>query len=909
MTDADWQRIEALFNSVVDLPETERAAALDRGAAGDVALRIAVARLLAAHAHEQSRVGSIVGRAVDAASPSSGRAGAAAGPYVLVRSLGEGGMGSVYVARRSDDVYAAEVAVKILKLGTVDGDAARRFRAERRILAELNHPGIARLLDGGMTDDGRPYLVMEYVDGPPIDVYCSENALSTRGVLELFRKVCDAVQFAHGRLVVHRDIKPANILVPSNGSPKLLDFGIAKLLADDPTTGDPRLTRTGLRPMTPSYASPEQVQGEPISTATDVYALGVLLYELLTGVLPYPAEATAGRTLEDAILSHTPAAPSVALTTRPGARTTSGATRNAAARSLRGDLDTIALKALQKDPARRYASVEQLSDDLGRHLSGLPVRARPDTMGYRVGKFVRRNTGAVSAATLSFILISGLAANSAWQAKRLERERDAVRLERDKASAVSAFLVGVFEASDPDQAKGVDITARDILASGRRRAKEELALDPAVQVAVMAAIGSVYRSLGDYAAADTVLTDRLVQARLHWGEESAEYAAALLEQGRLRTRQGRFDEAERAIRGALTLNTALLGPDAVATADAWIRLADLYLMTGEPARAEAPMLEALRIDTETGGDSLRALTNLAVVYGDLERLDESIDMSRRVLDARRRTLGSDNTDVAQALNNLGGALAKAGRTEEATDRLTEGLEITERLLPPGHPSIQTLRNNLASQLVSLRRYDEAQALLDSVASTLRARGDAVLLGRTLINVAGVASLRGRYADALSAFQEAVGLLRPVLGPDHPFLGLVYSGIGFQQHQLGQVAEAEASFLAALRVQRAGSSQDPTIAHTLRNYGRLLVDAGRVAEAAPLIDEAALLYARAFPPADPQRLSFDVVRAELLLARGERDEARAILERVVATAPRDDPRTARAHDLLRTEFQLGGEVAR
>jgi serine/threonine-protein kinase len=905
VTDADWQRIEALFNRVVELPERERVAALERGSAGDIALRDAVARLLAAHAHEHSRVGSIVGRAVEAASPPSGRAGAAAGPYVLVRALGEGGMGSVYVARRSDDVYAAEVAVKILKLGTVDGDAARRFRAERRILAELNHPCIARLLDGGMTDDGRPYLVMEYVDGPPIDVYCSENALSTRGVLELFRKVCDAVQYAHGRLVVHRDIKPANILVPSNGSPKLLDFGIAKLLADDPTTGDARLTRTGLRPMTPSYASPEQVQGEPVSTATDVYALGVLLYELLTGVLPYPAEATAGRTLEDAILSHTPAAPSVALTTRPGARATSGGTRNAAARSLRGDLDTIALKALQKDPARRYASVEQLSDDLGRHLSGLPVRARPDTVGYRVGKFVRRNTGAVSAAALSFILISGLAANSAWQAERLERERDAVRLERDKAAAVSAFLVGVFEASDPNQAKGVDVTARDVLAAGRGRAMEELAATPEVQAEVMAAIGSVYSSLGDYAAADSVLTDRLDRAREHWGEESAEYADALLDLGSLRTRQGRIEEAERAIRGAVAIDTAALGPDAGATADAWSALADLYVTTGEPGRAEAPLLEALRIRRATGGDSLGPMTTLAVAYGDMQRLDESIDMSRRVLDARRRMYGSDNTAVAATLNNLGGALAKAGRHEEAAERLTEGLEITGRILPPGHPSIQALRNNLASELVGLQRYDEAQALLDSVASTLRARGDAVLLGRTLINVAAVASLRERNADALAALQEAFELLRPVLGPGHPFLGVVHSGIGHQQHQLGRIAEAEASFLAALRVQRAGSSQDPSIAHTLRNYGRLLVQAGRVAEAGPLIDEAAVLYARAFPPSDPQRLSFDVVRAELLLSRGERDEARAILEQVVTTAPGGDPRTARAHELLRTEFQVGG----
>ncbi len=906
MSDVRWQRIEELFNRVVELPEGERADALERGAGGDAALRKAVARLLEAHAHEASRVGAVVDRAVDAGPPPFGRAGGAAGHYVLGRALGEGGMGSVYLARRSDDVYAAEVAVKVLKVGAVDGDAARRFRAERRILAELNHPGIARLLDGGMTDDGAPYLVMEYVDGPPIDVHCAEKALSTRAVLELFRKVCDAVQYAHGRLVVHRDLKPANILVPSNGQPKLLDFGIAKLLADDRSALDPGITRTGLRPMTPSYASPEQVQGGPVTTATDVYALGVLLYELLTGVLPYPAQVTDGRSLEDAILGHTPAAPSVALTTRDGARSTNGGSREASARTLRGDLDTIVLKALQKDPVRRYASVEQLSDDLGRHLSGLPVRARPDTLGYRVGKFVRRNSGAVGSATLSFLLISALAVNSAWQAARLERERDAVRVERDKAAAVSSFLVGVFEASDPDQAKGMDVTARDILANGRRRASEELADNPEVQAEVMAAIGSVYKSLGDYAAADSVLTDRLERARAGWGEESSEYAAALLDVGSLRDRQDRFEEAERAIRRALEIDTEVLGADADVTADAWAVLAGHYQASGEPAKAEAPLREALRIRRVTQGDSLGPMNALSVVYGDLQRLDESIDMSRRVLDARRRMYGSDNTAVAAALNNLGGGLAKAGRHEEAAERLREGLEITERILPAGHPSIQALRNNLATELIlGPHRYEEAQVLLDSVAGAMRARGDRVLLGRTLINVAAVASLQGRHAEALAALHEALDVFRPILGPDHPFLGVVYSAIGYAQHQLGRLDEAETSFKEALRLQRAGSAQDPSIAHTLRNYGRLLVESGRIEEAEPMIAEAAELYARAFPPDDPQRLSFDVVRAELLLARGERAEARTILESVVANARAGDARTARAAELLKAEFGEGG----
>lgn len=902
MTGPRWQRIEELFNQIVELPEAERAGALERAAGDDGELRSAVASLLEAHARDASRVGAVVDRAVDASPPPFGRAGEKVGPYELVGTLGEGGMGSVYLARRTDDVYAAEVAVKVLEVGTGGGDAARRFRAERRILAELNHPGIARLLDGGMTDDGAPYLVMDYVDGPPIDAYCRGHALSTRAVLELFRKVCDAVQYAHGRLVVHRDLKPGNILVPASGQPKLLDFGIAKLLADDPAQADPGLTRTGLRPMTPSYASPEQVQGEPVTTSTDVYALGVLLYELLTGVLPYPAVATDGRKLEEAILGHTPSAPSVALTTREDARSTSGGTRDAAARALRGDLDTILLKALQKDPARRYASVEQLSDDLGRHLSGLPVRARPDTLGYRVGKFVRRNTGAVSSAALSFLLISGLAVNSAWQASRLQRERDAVRLERDKAAAVSDFLVNVFEASDPNQAKGVDVTAGDILANGRRQAEEELTGNPEVQTAVMSAIGSVYKNLGDYAAADSVFTDRRDQARERWGERSEEYAAALLDLGSLRVLQGRVEEAEEAIRSALAIDTTVVGPETDAAADAWSELAGVYVTTGEPAKAEPPLLEAIRIRRQTGGDSLGPMNTLAVAYGDLQRLDESIDLSRRVLSARRRTYGSDNTAVLAALNNLGGALAKAGRHEEAAEHLREGLEIAKRILPPGHTTIQGLRNNLAAELIlGPRRYAEAQALLDTVAGVLRARGEPIPLGRTLISLAAAASLQGNDEDALAALNEALAVLVPVVGPEHPFLGNVYSGIGYAQHRLGRLDEAEASFEHALRLQRAGPDQDPMIASTLRNYARLLVETGRIREAEPMVAEAEGIFSHTFAPTDPQRLSFDVVRAELLLAQAKRDSARAILEHVVASAPENDPRNQQAAEMLRKEF--------
>jgi eukaryotic-like serine/threonine-protein kinase len=402
MTRERWQNVRKTLEAALETDPSERARYLDQACAGDVELRREVESLI--QANDQATGTFLAGQAIHHVSDFQGASasggtnsdtssdtlqGRRIGPYLVMEEIGHGGMGTVYRAIRDDDQYQQQVAIKVVRGGLGDRLAIQRFKAERQILATLDHANIARLLDGGATADGRPYVVMEYIVGVPIDEYANARGLNVRERLKLFRTVCSAVAFAHQRLVIHRDIKPGNILVTQGGEPKLLDFGIAKILDDEPQSGGGHATVTMVRLMTPEYASPEQVRGEPVSTATDVYSLGVVLYALLTGRRPYPASSKSSHDIIQAVLGTEPEKPSTAN------------------RRLRGDLDNIVLKALRKEPERRYASVEQFSEDIRKHLAGLPVSARPDTLAYRGSKFVRRHKWAVIAATLAVLALLG----------------------------------------------------------------------------------------------------------------------------------------------------------------------------------------------------------------------------------------------------------------------------------------------------------------------------------------------------------------------------------------------------------------------------------------------------------------------------------------------------------------------
>jgi len=501
LTPEAWQRVREVLDRAIELNPANRAAYLDEACGGDRELRREVESLMASF--ERAGETFLEGRAIDVAGvdpepPPAAVAGQRIGAYQVQEEIGHGGMGVVYRAVRADDQFRKEVAIKVVRGGLNDELSTQRFRAERQILANLDHPAIARLLDGGAVD-GRPYVVMEYVRGVPIDEYCDSRKLPVRARLELFRTVCSAVAYAHQRLVIHRDIKPANILVTADGQPKLVDFGIAKIVAADQFgASDPTVTMVRL--MTPEYASPEQMRGEPITTATDVYSLGVVLYGLLSGARPYKTTGRTANEMARAVLEQEPGRPSTAVDRlEPGSAELVSRARatnpDRLRRHLRGDLDNIVLKAIRKEPERRYVSVEQFSEDIWRHLTGRPVIAQPDTLRYRSGKFVRRHSGAVIGAALVVLaLVGGIAATMRQAAiARAERARAEQRF-YDVRQLANSLL---FEVHDAIATLPGSTPARKLLVDRALHYLDKLAQEAKGDLSLQRELAAAYEKVGD----------------------------------------------------------------------------------------------------------------------------------------------------------------------------------------------------------------------------------------------------------------------------------------------------------------------------------------------------------------------------------------------------------------------------
>ena len=641
-------------------------------------------------------------------------AGQRIGPYRVERLLGRGGMGAVYLASRVD--FEKQVAIKVLNRGMNNDEVVRRFHHERQILARLEHPNIARLLDGGTGDDGLPYFVMEYVEGEPIDRYCARHGLGVRERLELFRKVCSAVHRAHQNLVVHRDLKPGNILVDAGGEPKLLDFGIAKPLDADGSTAAV-MTAAGIQPMTLAYASPEQINNEAITTASDVYSLGVVLYELLTGQPPYRAPGHRPLDLADAIRSQQPLKPSTLFKHRVPVPDPAGEletsdlepqTPRRRGRRLAGDLDHIVLTALRKPPEERYASVEQLSEDLGRHLEGLPIAARKITFAYLAGKFVRRHkletalTALVLAAAVGFSVLAVQLRNRAAE-------------ETARAELVAGTLVELFRAPDPGTAQGAEITAREILDRGKERIGRYRAGDPRLYARLAATMGEVYYNLGLYPDARQLLEGALAdleglfdrQAEVQRADLSNDLAAVLWA-------QGYTAEAEERLRQTLDLHVRLYGEDAVDNVEPLSNLATLAVERGDFETAEELYRRALRIrQTQSPpvaadiADSHSLLGYLLLEKQDHEGAEGHL---RKALALRRGLAEPKPMEIAFELNNLGVVLEARGQAAESEASYREALEIRRRVLDPGHPDVAATETLLAALLVSAQRFEEAEEL-------------------------------------------------------------------------------------------------------------------------------------------------------------------------------------------------------
>ena len=558
-----WQRLETLFVAALDRDDSARQAFLRSETADDPTLFTEVCAMLAANGESRAlAVESQLIRDTPIDSPFVGRLDrappAVLGPYRLIEQIGHGGMGVVYRAERADGQYTQTVAIKLVRTDFATPDLVQRSRSERQILARLEHASIARLLDGAVAADGSPYLVMEYVSGRPITEHCDAARLTIDQRLRLFQVVCRAVHYAHQNLVVHRDLKPSNILVTADGQVKLLDFGIAKLMTpDDP--GDAASARTLLPLMTPDYASPEQVRGESITTATDVYALGLLLYELLCGERAQRAGGASPVAIEHTICEVEPQAPSVSVAKGTAAEIAERARGRGGMRieqlqkQLRGDLDTIVDMALRKEPARRYASAEQLAIDIERHLGGQPVVARPDTFGYRTAKFLRRNRVGVAAAIAVILsIVAGLSVALIGMVRARDAERQAVA-EAAVATSVSEFLVNLFRASDPEEARGDTVTARELLDRGADRIRSGLDDQPEVRARLLGTIAQAYESLGSFEQALALREEELAIQQAASGPESAAVGMTLAELADLYGRRGEYARAKEAASQAVAM--------------------------------------------------------------------------------------------------------------------------------------------------------------------------------------------------------------------------------------------------------------------------------------------------------------------------------------------------------------------
>jgi eukaryotic-like serine/threonine-protein kinase len=754
------------------------------------------------------------------------------GPYRILRELGQGGMGVVYLAARADEEFRKRVALKVIRSGAASEEVVRHFKRERQILAGLDHPNIAKLLDGGTTDDGLPYFVMEHIEGEPLLTYCDSRKLSVAERLKLFQAICSAVQYAHRNLVVHRDIKPGNIVVAEDGSPRLLDFGIAKFL--NPELAGEAPTATALV-MTPAYASPEQARGERITTATDVYSLGVVLYELLTGHLPYRLLTRQPLEILKAISEQEPEKASTAIARVETATTASGGlvervtpdvsstregTPDKLQRRLRGDLDNILMLALRKEPPRRYASVEAFSDDIRRYLEGLPVKARRPTAGYRTGKFLRRHAAGVAASAVFVVLLIGFAAAMAMQSARVARERDqaekeraAAQQERETAQRVSTFLMDLFRVSDPSKARGNTITAREVLDTGTAKITTELKGDPEVRATLMTTMGSVYTNLGLYDKALPLLEDALQTRKAALGNENIPVSRSLSSLGILLQRMGDYPGAAARHREALAMLRKVRGnDDHVDVARHLNNLALALSSMGDYAAAEALQLEALAMQRKRFGNEhasvALALANLASVLEKTGEYARAEPLHREALAMKRKLQGNEHPGVAASLNNLANSRYRQGDYEEAEALCREAIALRRKVLGNEHPDLALSLNNLADVLMAKGDYSGAENVSrEAVDMGRRLLGDGnPELAIFLVTHAEALCRVQKPAEGESFARQSLAIFKKGLPAGHPHIAVAESVLGGCLILSRRYKEAEPLVLASYPVIGAKSGE-------------------------------------------------------------------------------------------------------
>jgi serine/threonine-protein kinase len=899
-----WSRIETIFDQALELPPKAREAYLDSACEGNERARRQVEDLLAAAAAPgplDHDLGALAGdlplwseEPMNAPGPFLGKS---VGNWRILSPLGSGGMGLVFLAERIDASFTQKVALKLLRWEMATPQLVERFEAERQILARFEHPSVARLIDGGLSDDGLPYLAMEYVEGEPIDRACESSGLDLEGRLRLFIQVAEVVQAAHRNLVVHRDLKPSNILVTSDGRIKLLDFGVARIVGEDERSH--RLTQVGLAPVTPSCAAPEQLDGSVITTATDVWGLGVLLYLLLTDQQPFASEGPLHE-LTRRILEENPLLPSRCVDAQR-------------ARRLRGDLDTIVLKALQKDPQRRYVSAQRMAEDIESHLNGLPVSAQAPTFSYRAQKALQRHRRSVVFSAAGVLLLVAL---TAFYTKRLAVQRDRAVAEERKTSQVESFIVSLFEENDPTTSAGEELTARQMLDRGAQRIETELQGQPEIAGEMHEVVAGLYQQLGEYESARDHFADAVTLRRKALGPDAVEVAESLARYGFALQELDDLERAESELRKSVSI-WRQHPKNRQGLAAALNNLGMTLSYRGRYDEAESVLQKALELKRFVLGEDdegyAQTLANLGLTLkwnGELERAEP---IYRRVLAIREATLGKESTGYAISLDNLGVLLGQKGEYEEAERCFRDALAIRTKILGEDHPDVAMNLNNLATLYRVQGRLDEAEPIYRKVLRVnTRLHGPRHrTVATNLHNLASLLLSRGKNEEATELLEQALSIRREIYGEGHIDVAMTENSLATALTRGGQATKADTLSSEALAIARkVVGDQSFQLAAVLAGRGRVLLALDRLDAAEPLLREALEIQMKSLAADHWETAETRTLLGACLGAKGDYDGAELLLrkgyERLLDARGSSDVATNEAREALASLYRKWGK---
>lgn len=879
MNSQRWEIIQKLFEASLELPLEDRHDFLVKESDGDQDLIDRVEALLRADESDDDTMlsTSAIGYLNDADAGDD----MVLGPYRIIEILGKGGMGIVYLAERIDGQFEQRVALKVIKKGLDSESVLRRFNQERQILARLNHPNIAKLLDGGMSPDGRPYFALEYIEGRPIVKYADQHRLNVADRLKLFQAVCKAVHYAHQNLVVHRDLKPSNILVTEDGIVKLLDFGISKILNDD--SDEALITKTGQMLLTPSYASPEQIKEETVTTTTDIYSLGVILYELLAGRRPFATTRSAAE-IKALVLSKDPTRPSDAVseTTLINAETGNtsspssisshrSTTENGLKRTLSGDLDNIVLMALRKNPIRRYQSAEVFQQDIERHLQGKTVSARKETTGYRFQKFAKRHrTGLFASVAAIFAFLT----MTIFYVSSISEQRDKALAEQLKTEETVNFVTGLFYNSDPNISKGEDITAREMLLRGSDKIDDELSDQPEIQRSLRMVIGEIFLDIGMEDDAEKLLQKSLDQVMEGLdGNPSGELAEAYTLLGIAKSDLGKFDESEILFSKAQKIRRNLFG--------------------------------------EVSFEFAESTQNLASHFQDQGEYHLADSLYKRVLEINRQLYPDGDPNLTESMTDLGAFLRLNDQDEEAEKLLREALEIQKEIYDGRHLEIASTQKSLASVLRAKKEYDEAEILYWDALATRRQ-----LLGNNHTAVANILDSHSKLKsyigqdDSTLIFQaESLKIMENIFG-DEPNgrVAPYYNNYGMLLKDLGKLDEALEYLKKAISILELTSDPDNlNKSYPLTGIGNIYRGQGRLSESEEHLREAIRLREMHMKPGHRHLMDSKSDLGSTLMGMGRLREGESQLLEAYQVFEEsrgvDDYRTQKAINRLRRLYQL------